>query len=336
PYSNKTVDPKGHREPVIVQHGLVCSSDDWLLVGEDSNLPFLLADRGFDVWLGNCRGNGYSQRHVSYSVNSTKFWDFSFHEMGVNDLPAVIDFILETTGMKQLSYIGHSMGGTMFFIAMDRHKHLQEKVRKMVAMAPAVYVSHAKTPMKVMTLFPSGTYAALTDLVHGGRILYGPLNEWLNSFGPLLCSGEISTCLCQDILFFITGFDYSQTSHRTSSSIAGHTPNDASGKTLDHYLQWARSDTFREYDYGLRGNWERYGAFEPPKYSLEVNKVETLVLYAQNDWLVSPEDSYRVFRELGNATSIIKVALDAFSHMDFQYAADVKKEAYDHCIDFLL
>ncbi|CAG7819807.1 unnamed protein product, partial [Allacma fusca] len=102
--------------------------------------------------------------------------------------------------------------------------------------------------------------------------------------------------------------------------------NDASGKTLDHYLQWARSDTFREYDYGLQGNWKRYGAFEPPKYSLEVNKVETLVLYAQNDWLVSPEDSYRVFRELGNATSFIKVALDAFSHMDFQYAADVKKE----------
>ncbi|CAG7663075.1 unnamed protein product, partial [Allacma fusca] len=61
----------------------------------------------------------------------------------------------------------------------------------------------------------------------------------------------------------------------------------------------------------------------------------TLVLYAQNDWLVTPEDSTRAFRELGNATSI-QIALDAFSHMDFQYAADVKKEVYDQCIDFLV
>ncbi|CAG7835976.1 unnamed protein product [Allacma fusca] len=335
PYSNKTADPKVQREPVLVQHGLVCSSDNWLLVGEESNLPFLLADRGFDVWLGNSRGNDYSQRHLWYSMNSTEFWDFSFHEMGVYDLPAVIDFVLKTTGTKQLSYVGHSMGTTMFFIGMDRHKRLQEKVRKMVAMAPVAYLSHIKTPMKVMALFPNGIYSALTQIFSGGRIMFTPFNNWLKKVAPSFCSGEIPTCFCEDIMFFMTGFDYSQCSHRTSSSVAGHTPSDGSGKTLEHYFQWVRSDTFREYDYGLLENWKRYGASEPPIYNLEVNKVETLVLYAQNDWLVTPEDSTRAFRELGNATSI-QIALDAFSHMDFQYAADVKKEVYDQCIDFLV
>ncbi|CAG7825090.1 unnamed protein product, partial [Allacma fusca] len=76
PSSNKAVVPKVDKEPVLVQHGLLCSSDDWLFVEPESNLPFLLADLGFDVWLGNSRGNVYSQRHVSYHVNSSNYWDF--------------------------------------------------------------------------------------------------------------------------------------------------------------------------------------------------------------------------------------------------------------------
>ena len=38
--------------------------------------------------------------------------------MGVYDVPAVIDYILTTTGQPDLFYVGHSMGTTMFFVIL--------------------------------------------------------------------------------------------------------------------------------------------------------------------------------------------------------------------------
>lgn len=83
----------GIRQPVFLQHGILASSADWVLSGPEKALGFMLADLGYDVWLGNARGNTYSRHHVSMSNSDKKYWDFSFHEMAIYDLPAEIDFI---------------------------------------------------------------------------------------------------------------------------------------------------------------------------------------------------------------------------------------------------
>lgn len=37
---------------------------------------YILHDAGFDVWMGNYRGNIYNTRHVKYNSNDREFWDF--------------------------------------------------------------------------------------------------------------------------------------------------------------------------------------------------------------------------------------------------------------------
>jgi lysosomal acid lipase/cholesteryl ester hydrolase len=93
---------------------------------------FLLADRGYDVWLGNARGNTYSRRHVNLDADDKEFWDFTWDHLGYFDIPACIDYVLKATGHSKLFYIGHSLGTAMFFIAASLRPEINNKVHLMV------------------------------------------------------------------------------------------------------------------------------------------------------------------------------------------------------------
>nr|CAD7395146.1 unnamed protein product [Timema poppensis] len=106
---------------------------------------FVLADSGYDVWLGNSRGNTYSRKHITLLPQQQQFWNFTWHEMGVWDLPASIDHILATTGQKRLFYIGHSMGCTTFFVMASTRPEYNSQIQGMVALAPGLFVKKAKS-----------------------------------------------------------------------------------------------------------------------------------------------------------------------------------------------
>ena len=57
--------------------------------------------------------------------------------MGLIDTPTFIDFILEKTGLEQLSYIGHSEGTTQMFLGASLNpSYFKEKINLYIALAP--------------------------------------------------------------------------------------------------------------------------------------------------------------------------------------------------------
>ena len=68
--------------------------------------------------------------------------------MGEYDIPAAIDLVLGETGSEKLYYIGHSMGTTMFWVALNEHPELKDKIALMIGMGPVAKVKNMKSPLR--------------------------------------------------------------------------------------------------------------------------------------------------------------------------------------------
>ena len=93
---------------------------------------------GFDVWLGNNRGNKYSKKSLHHEPGSTEFWNFSIDDFAWHDIPDSIQYILDNTKAPSISYIGFSQGTAQAFAALSIHPQLNEKVNVFIALAPAM------------------------------------------------------------------------------------------------------------------------------------------------------------------------------------------------------
>lgn len=108
---------------------------------------FMLADEGYDVWLANHRGNKHSRNHTVLNPDSdSQFWNFSWHEIGVYDLPASIDYILNITSKSKLHYVGMSQGSVVLCVLLSVKPEYNSKIISAIHMAPVVFTSHMKSP----------------------------------------------------------------------------------------------------------------------------------------------------------------------------------------------
>ncbi|PSR77169.1 hypothetical protein PHLCEN_2v8034 [Hermanssonia centrifuga] len=136
-------------KPVVyLHHGLLMNSEIWLcLTSPERCIPFVLVELGFDVWLGNNRGNKYSKKSIHHDPNSTKFWDYSIDDFAWHDIPDSIDYILNVTKEKSLSYIGFSQGTAQAFAALSIHPPLNERINVFIALAPAMSPAGLSAPI---------------------------------------------------------------------------------------------------------------------------------------------------------------------------------------------
>ncbi|XP_015745927.1 lipase member M-like [Python bivittatus] len=141
------------RKPaVLLQHGFAVEGRIWVANMPHQSLGFMLADAGYDVWIGNNRGNSWSRKHQYLSTKQQQYHAFSFDEMARYDLPAMISFIVEKTRNSKIHLVGYSQGATQSLIALSSMPHVAEKIRMFHALAPATTLKNCQSPVAKLLL----------------------------------------------------------------------------------------------------------------------------------------------------------------------------------------
>ncbi|XP_028032712.1 lysosomal acid lipase/cholesteryl ester hydrolase-like [Bombyx mandarina] len=323
--------PGDRKRPVLMMHGIFDSADTFIIRGKRS-MAISLANAGYDVWLANMRGNKHSRRHVTLNPDKDpEFWNFSYHEMALYDLPATIDYILGHTGQTRIYGIGHSQGNNIFFAMTAMLPQYNKKIKVFISLAPAVYIGNIEMPTKILVLLsPLVNYlfegVGNEEILPDGTIL----QRLLQKVCPLGLPGYV---LCVElILFQLAGYNTAELEREFLPIALGHTPSGSSRKNLNHLAQSGKYKRFAYYDAGAEENIRLYGRKEPPLYDLSAVTMKVAIFTGNNDKLVVMKDTARLRDQLTNVVEYRVLKPRKWNHVDFVWGrnADIYLFPYIH------
>jgi len=294
-------------------------------------LAYILADAGYDVWMGNNRGNFYSP-----PVGSAASWAFSFDEMALYDVPTFINHIISVTGVSSVGYVGHSEGTTQAFGTFSLLPDIAAKVNMFVALAPATYVSHQTS---VLISLLAGLDIDVLFQIFGIKDFF-PESDLIKIIGELFCAPqEWTTGICEDIIFALIGRDTDKTGNLNQTRIEiyiSHTPAGTSTQNMAHWAQSVRQGTFAFYDYGsASANQQHYNQSTPPNYDLTKVNVTMAIFAGGQDDLADPHDVERLMSELPKASIASYIYVEEYDHLDFTWGEDAYLKIYPTVLSML-
>lgn len=325
--------PKFKGTPVLVMHGLLGNSDNFLDAGPGVGYAYLLADDCFDAWFGNVRGNNYGRRHVTLDPDRDRqFWFFSLDEMGICDLPAVIDYILAYTGVAKLNVIGYSQGGGQAVIANSEKVIYNDKINVLILISPATRLTH--TNSLFARLITNGFYGAQDLLIatNNQEVLYK--GSSVQKFAEYLCRQKsILRIPYQVCLGFLNAIDpfrpIDHISEETIERLYAHLPAGTSVQNLARYAQSLDTDQFMKYDYGSESkNMEKYNRPTPPIYDVSKVTAPVVITFGINDNLTSSIDIAWLKDNLPNVLEFKMVEDPAWTHFDNAYSTNLTTLVY--------
>ncbi|KAM0728120.1 Lipase 3 [Formica fusca] len=318
---------------VFLMHGILCSSDCWVILGANKDLAFLLADQGYDVWLGNYRGNSYCKSHVEMSPRDANFWQFSYHDIGTRDLPVMIDYVLNYTKSETLHYIGHSMGTTVLFALLSTKPEYNAKIRLGICLAPIAFWKEVSPIAKFLS-----NLAPQLKIFFDNNNIYeiAPLSSTTVTVGRKLCADKaITQAFCITVVSLTVGSDLIQFNTTALPEILSYFPAGTSVKTLLHYYQNVITGDFQNFDYGHLGNYERYKQTTPARYDVKKITAPIALFYSVNDAVSLKSNALYLYEQLPNVVLLEEHPYKLLNHFDFVWAIDAKTLLYDRLIKIM-
>ncbi|XP_020582719.1 triacylglycerol lipase 1 [Phalaenopsis equestris] len=311
--------------PVFLQHGLFQGGDTWFLNSVDESLGFILADHGFDVWVGNVRGTRWSRKHATLSEHDRAFWDWSWQDLAQYDLAAMLSYIKTETSSKVL-YIGHSQGTIMAFAAFTI-PDIVKMVEAAALLCPISYLNHISSNFVIRAVGMHLDQMLLSVGIHQLNLRSNIGVQILDS----LCDGHVD---CGNLLGAITGDNCCFNASRVEYYLE-YEPHSTSTKNLHHLFQMIRKGTFAKYDFGWWKNLKHYHSSQPPAFNLGdiPESLPLLIGYGGSDALADLTDLKRTINELKSKPEQLYV--ESYGHIDFILSVKAKDDAYQDLIRFL-
>ncbi|KAI0824247.1 triacylglycerol lipase [Trametes gibbosa] len=322
-------------KPVVyLHHGLLMNSEVWIcLTDPRRSVAFTLVELGFDVWLGNNRGNKYSKKSIYHNPNSTKFWDYSIDDFAWHDIPDSISYILGVTKEPSLSYVGFSQGTAQAFAALSIHPPLNDKINVFIALAPAMSPAGLAASVVDSLMKASPT---LLFLIFGRKSIMSSVPAWQSLLYPPVFSAAITASL---------RWLFNWRSHNIAplQKLAAfpHLYSYASVKSVVHWFQIMRNAKFQMYDDDVqrvmlirRAPARPAGAvsaYAPARFPTRNIVSPIVLLYGDADSLV---DIDAMLHELPKR-SVSARRLHGYEHLDVIWGAGVDRDVIPLVVDAL-
>lgn len=304
------------------------NSEIWVcLTAEERALPFQLVERGFDVWLGNNRGNKYSRKSIHHGPHSAKFWDYSIDDFAWHDIPDSIHYILDVTKAPTLSYIGFSQGTAQAFAALSIHPQLNQKVNVFIALAPAMAPPGLSAPIVDSLMKASPT---LMYLFFGRKCILSSATMWQGILYPPIFAVLIDTCLGWLFRWYGANIAGPQ-----KIAAYAHLYSFASTKSVVHWFQIMRSATFQMFDDDVSagvGNVARtsVSSYRPARFPTRNIVTPIVLMYGDQDSLV---DIQVMTKNLPGHTRVVR--LHGYEHLDVIWGKDIEQDVFPHVFEVL-
>eukprot|EP00850_Spirogloea_muscicola_P008221 SM000043S15849 [mRNA] locus=s43:497721:500388:+ [translate_table: standard] len=303
--------------------------DCWLLNEPAQGLPFLLADAGFDVWIGNTRASRWSHGHVALQPTAEAYWDWTWDDLAGEDLPSMFRYVRQAANGSQIFYIGHSQG-TITGLATFTNPADVEHVRAAVLLSPIIHLNHIKSKFvkAAATLY-------LDKVVKKSGFRQFNLNSGVSEeLVGRVCELVGMSIECNHLLTAITGPPCCMNMSEVRRYLEWE-PGTTSVKNMIHLAQMVRTGTWSKFDYGWVRNLCVYGSLRPPQYRLSKipKSISLMLAHGGADYLSDEDDVRSLIDGLKPRPRLLY--LPQYAHGDFILSTSGRQDLYNPIIDFL-
>ncbi|KAH7933563.1 hypothetical protein HPB49_013952 [Dermacentor silvarum] len=268
-----------------------------------------------------------TERHVHQGIIN----HVNLDEVGLLDLPALVDYVLASTGWPQLFLVGFSQGNTAAWAMLADKPQYNDKILLLVALAPVANMTFIRSPVRFLVpISPILTASAI--VANQGRLLVRP--EWLRRAAYALCESPLRYA-CALPIFFLFGVNPNQLNQSRLAVYTSHLPSGASKRNVEQYAQIIRARNFVKYNYGPQRNLYLYGTVESPAYDFSRITAPVALFSARKDFFANPEDVSTLRRSLPNVVLDYIVPDPDFTHLDFVLGTEAAAFVYRPLIDFM-